>query len=97
MSKFIKKQRYKDEKSMKENYKHSATNQSFVTEEGIENIVTVASMAMHYPDLLTETQLKGWLKNRKNNGLEGARAILKVGRKIYLKRSEFFLWFLNQK
>lgn len=77
--------------------KPSAMDRSCVTEEGIENVVTVASMATLYPALLTESQLKWWVKNRKINGLESACAILKVGRKIYLKRSEFFLWFLNQK
>ncbi|MEE9339420.1 MAG: hypothetical protein V3U87_15205 [Methylococcaceae bacterium] len=49
------------------------------------------------PELFTDSQINWLIKTRHKNGLVETGAVLKISRKIYLKKSIFLDWFLNQK
>ena len=61
----------------------------------MNDVVTVDGLQCAYPQLFTERQLNWLLKSRNKNGLEAAGAIIKVGRRLYIKKSVFISWFLN--
>lgn len=63
----------------------------------LDDVVTVDTLQAAHPDLFTKSQLNWLLKTRHKNGLEQLGAILKISRKLYIKKSIFIDWFLNQK
>ena len=65
--------------------------------QSIDDLTTVAELANEYPNLFTQKQLEWLVKSRKTNGLEETGAVLKVGRRLYLKRTIFFVWILSQR
>ncbi|MCK5869055.1 hypothetical protein BMR07_13450 [Methylococcaceae bacterium CS1] len=48
------------------------------------------------PELFTDSQINWLTKTRHKNGLAETGAVLKISRKIYLKKSIFFDWFMQQ-
>jgi len=48
-------------------------------------------------ELLTEGQVNWLIKTRHLNGLGKAGAVLKISGKLYIKKSAFFNWFIEQK
>ncbi|TXK95584.1 hypothetical protein BMR02_12630 [Methylococcaceae bacterium HT1] len=48
------------------------------------------------PELFTDSQINWLIKTRHKNGLAETGAVLKISRKIYLKKSIFFDWFMQQ-
>ena len=67
------------------------------THNPLDDVVTVDTLHAAHPDLFTKPQLSWLLKTRHKNGLEQLGAILKISRKLYIKKSIFIDWFLNQK
>jgi hypothetical protein len=63
----------------------------------LDDVVTIKTLQAEYPHLFTKPQLSWLLKTRRNNGLEQLGAILKISRKLYIKKSIFIEWFLEQK
>ena len=61
------------------------------------DVCTPKTLAKENPDTLTESQINWLIKTRHKNGLAESGAILKISRKIYLKKSKFFDWFMQQK
>ena len=55
------------------------------------------ALAEERPDLFTKQQLAWLLKTRHTNGLAESGAVLKVSQKLYLNKSRFFEWFMQQK
>ena len=49
------------------------------------------------PELFTDSQINWLIKTRHKNGLADSGAVLKISRKIYINKSLFLDWFLNQK
>ena len=49
------------------------------------------------PELFTDSQINWLIKTRHKNGLAETGAVLKISRKIYLNKSIFLDWSLNQK
>jgi hypothetical protein len=67
------------------------------TQNQLDDVVTVETLHAAHPDLFTRPQLSWLLKTRHKNGLEQLGAILKISRKLYIKKSIFIDWFLDQK
>lgn len=67
------------------------------TQNPLDDVVTVDTLQAAHPDLFTKPQLSWLLKTRHKNGLEQLGAILKISRKLYIKKSIFINWFLEQK
>ena len=70
---------------------------SFNLQTSLDDVVTINTLQSEYPHLFTKQQLSWLLKTRHKNGLEQLGAILKISRKLYIKKSLFIDWFLNQK
>ena len=70
---------------------------SETTHNTLTNVCTPASMAEENPALFTKPQLDWLIKTRHKNGLFESGAVLKISRKLYLNKSIFIDWFLNQK
>ena len=49
------------------------------------------------PALFTKPQLDWLLKARHKNGLAESGAVLKVSGRLYINKTVFFNWFMNQK
>ena len=67
------------------------------TQTQLDDVVTINTLQAEYPHLLSKPQLSWLLKTRHKNGLEQLGAILKISRKLYIKKSIFIDWFLEQK
>jgi len=67
------------------------------TQTPLDDVVTIDTLQATHPDLFTKPQLSWLLKTRQKNGLEQLGAVLKISRKLYLKKSIFVDWFLEQK
>lgn len=67
------------------------------TLNNLTDVCTPKAFVKKYPDLLTPIQLDWILKTRHKNGLSQTGAVLKISRKLYLKKSAFIDWFLDQK
>ena len=63
----------------------------------LKDVCTPKALVKENPELFTEGQVNWLIKTRHKNGLAETGAILKISRKIYLKKSKFFDWFLRQK
>jgi hypothetical protein len=63
----------------------------------LDDVVTINSLQAAYPHLFTKPQLSWILKMRHKNGLDQLGAILKISRKLYIKKSIFIDWFLEQR
>lgn len=63
----------------------------------LDDVCLPKALAKEHPDLFTESQINWLIKTRHKNGLAETGAVLKISRKIYLKKSLFFNWFVNQK
>jgi hypothetical protein len=70
---------------------------SQTTQNSLDDVVTIDTLQATHPDLFTKSQLSWLLKTRQINGLEQLGAILKISRKLYIKKSIFTDWFLEQK
>ncbi|MEE9338702.1 MAG: hypothetical protein V3U87_11540 [Methylococcaceae bacterium] len=68
-----------------------------LTETTLEDVCTPKALVKENPELFTEGQINWLIKTRHKNGLAETGAILKISRKIYLKKSIFFDWFMQQK
>jgi len=62
----------------------------------LDDVVTIDTLQAEYPHLFTKSQLSWLLKTRHKNGLEQLGAVLKISRKLYIKKSIFIGWFLEQ-
>ncbi|MGY6275707.1 hypothetical protein ACW73I_09170 [Methylomonas sp. MgM2] len=65
--------------------------------DAVINITTVKDFVALYPDLFTERQINWLIKTRNKNGLQQFDAILKVGRRLYIDKTNFLNWFLSQR
>jgi len=63
----------------------------------LNDVCTPAALVKENPELFTEGQINWLIKTRHKNGLAETGAILKISRKIYLNKSKFFEWFMQQK
>jgi len=63
----------------------------------LNDVCTSKALVKENPELFTESQINWLIKTRHKNGLAETGAILKISRKIYLKKSIFFDWFMQQK
>ena len=63
----------------------------------LNDVVTVDTLQAAHPDLFTKPQLSWLLKTRHKNGLDQLGAVLKISQKLYIKKSIFIDWFLEQK
>jgi len=63
----------------------------------LNDVCTPKALVNENPELFTEGQINWLIKTRNKNGLAESGAILKISRKIYLKKSKFFDWFMQQK
>jgi hypothetical protein len=55
---------------------------------------TVAKFAAGSP--FTESQIRWWLFGRAHNGLDGARAVVSIGRRVYIDVDGFDRWITAQ-
>ena len=58
------------------------------------NLQTVASLAANTP--FSEGQLRWWIFMASSNGLEGASAVVRVGRRVYIDIDRFNDWIEQQ-
>lgn len=58
------------------------------------NLQPVAALASDSP--FSEPQLRWWIFNRANNGLDAAGAIVRIGRRIYIDLDGFDRWITAQ-
>jgi len=63
----------------------------------LNDVCTPKALVKENPELFTEGQINWLIKTRHKNGLAETGAILKISRKIYLNKSIFFDWFMQQK
>ena len=63
----------------------------------LDDVVTIETLHAAHPDLFTKPQISWLLKTRHINGLSHLGAVLKISRKLYIKKSLFVNWFLEQK
>ncbi len=70
---------------------------SQTTQNPLDDVVTIDTLQAEHPNLFSKPQLNWLLKTRHKNGLEQLGAILKISRKLYIKKSIFIDWFLEQK
>ena len=70
---------------------------SQTTQNPLDDVVTIDSLQAAHPNLFTKPQLSWLVKTRHKNGLEQLGAILKISRQLYIKKSIFIDWFLEQK
>jgi len=63
----------------------------------LNDVCTPTALVKENPELFTEGQINWLIKTRHKNGLAKTGAILKISRKIYLNKSKFFEWFMQQK
>ncbi len=68
-----------------------------VQQTTFDDVCTPKTLAKENPDTLTESQINWLIKTRHKNGLAETGAVLKISRKIYIKKSKFFDWFMQQK
>ena len=66
-------------------------------QSSLNDVVTIDTLHAAHPDLFTKPQLSWLLKTRHANGLSQLGAVLKISRKLYIKKSLFVNWFLEQK
>lgn len=71
--------------------------QSETTQTNFNDICTAAEIVEQYPELFNKSQIDWLLKTRHKNGLYETGAVLMVSRKLYLKKSVFIDWFMDQK
>ncbi len=65
--------------------------------QNYDNICSTQTFAEEHSNLFTPGQISWLLKTRHKNGLSKTGAVLKVSQKLYINRSIFFDWFMNQK
>jgi hypothetical protein len=70
---------------------------SQTTQNPLDDVVTIKTLQAEHPNLFTKPQLSWLLKTRHKNGLTNLGAVLKISRKLYIKKSIFVDWFLEQK
>lgn len=63
----------------------------------LDDVCTQKALAKENPQLFTDSQINWLIKTRHQNGLAESGAVLKISRKIYIKKSSFFVWFMQQK
>ena len=63
----------------------------------LNDVCTPKALVKENLELFTEGQINWLIKTRHKNGLAETGAILKISRKIYLKKSIFIDWFMQQK
>lgn len=56
----------------------------------LENLMEPHEIAERYPTLFTEKQLDWMLRKRHRTGMD--RAVVKVGRKLFIDKAEFERW-----
>jgi len=62
-----------------------------------DDICTAKTLAFENQKILTERQVNWLLKTRHKNGLASAGAVLKISGKLYIHKTKFVEWFLQQK
>jgi len=70
---------------------------SVTPQTSFDDICLPRTLAFENQKLFTETQLNWQIKARHKNGLQESGAVLKVSGKIYLNKSKYFNWFMQQK
>lgn len=63
----------------------------------LDNVCSPETLVKENPELLTNSQINWLIKTRHKNGLSETGAILKISRKIYINKSMFIDWFMQQK
>ncbi len=81
--------------SKKVSQKDNVANQKTITTL-LDDVVTIEALYAEWPNLFTKPQLSWIIKSRYKNGLQTLGGVLKVGRKLYIKKSIFYEWFLSQ-
>lgn len=66
-------------------------------EKTLSDVCLPKGLAAEYPELFTKPQLDWLIKTRHKNGLAETGAVLKISRKIYIHKTRFFEWFMEQK
>jgi len=85
------------EPSIPQNISNQSTASFNHQQNPLDDVVTINTLQAAYPHLFTKPQLSWLLKTRHKNGLDQLGAVLKISRKLYIKKSIFIDWFLNQK
>ena len=70
---------------------------SETVDHNFTNVIKLADFVECHPDLFTDGQMNWLIRNREQNGLSEAGAVLQVGRKIYINKPKFLEWFMGQR
>ncbi len=62
----------------------------------MRNIQRVAKIASDSKGAITEPQLRWWINQAGNNGLNDVGAIIRVGRAVYIDVDAFDRWLTSQ-
>lgn len=62
----------------------------------LDDVCTPEALAQENSNLFTKSQVNWLVKTRHKNGLAETGAILKISRKIYINKSMFIDWFMQQ-
>ena len=62
----------------------------------LNDVCTPETLAEENSNLFTKSQVNWLVKTRHKNGLAETGAILKISRKIYINKSMFIDWFMQQ-
>ena len=63
----------------------------------MRNIQRVAKIAADSKGAITEAQIRWWLNQANDNGLNDAGAIIRIGRAVYIDVDAFDTWLNSKK
>jgi hypothetical protein len=80
-----------------ENILSEAMNNPENQDADIQNICKPEAIVTEFPHLFSNSQINWIVKSRRKNGLLTSGAVLQVGRRVYLHKQKFLIWFLSQR
>ena len=66
------------------------------TEQNVRNIQRIAKIAADSNGAITEPQIRWWINQAGNNGLNELGAIIRIGRAVYIDIDLFDRWLTSQ-
>lgn len=74
---------------------NTVTTEPEINIHDLSELDTIDELTARYPEKFTKSQLQWALRFREDNGLD--RAVVKLGRRLYLHRPTFMHWLVNQR
>ena len=72
-------------------------NSDEISHNGMGDFVLPEKFVQENSEILSDPQIRWFLRQRNVNGLNESGAVVLIGRKFYIRRSKFTKWFASQR